>query len=233
VCALGRSSAKKARSLACERADSARKCNALHDDCNGRSTEGDGLCPTGKVCDLVAACENAAPQSFVAPRSVCSSHGVCVEKPARQSLPAGQVCRPVSASMGCTGSRVERPRVPCGGCIESVSGRDVRRRLRLRVGVCQSCECTRAAQVRSAARTLRRHRLRDAVVHGRRALQTRRLRCRLPRRHLPQGPKPAWPAPAPATQARQSATMTIQVGRRRSQYRAAGQRWLAQPRRHR
>jgi len=58
------------------------------DDCNGMVDEGDGLCPTGKVCDLGRCVPKCGTAEFrCATGSVCSSHGVCVRRPAPTSLP--------------------------------------------------------------------------------------------------------------------------------------------------
>ena len=70
------------------------QCNAIDDDCDGDTDEGDELCPVGKIC-VKGRCEPpCGTGEFRCPGDLVCVSGVCVpESCAEVECPSGSVCR--------------------------------------------------------------------------------------------------------------------------------------------
>ncbi len=108
---------------------SAERCDGLDDDCNGMVDDGDGLCPSPKVCDR-GVCVDPCFEGGCSAGQTCSSTGVCEDTAcAGMTCPAGQVCRGGSCVGACDGVMCPPP-LSCreGRCVDLCAGRPATRR---------------------------------------------------------------------------------------------------------
>jgi hypothetical protein len=132
---------------------SAEKCNALDDDCNGETDDGDDLCPKGEICVKGSCQPPCGTGEFRCGGNDVCVEGVCVEADcATKNCPDGSVCHAGKCVAAC--DDVVCPYgATCrnGVCVDVCEGvtcdpgyvceaRESADQTAL-VGVCSSCDC--------------------------------------------------------------------------------------------
>ncbi|HVJ17060.1 MAG TPA: DUF4114 domain-containing protein [Polyangiaceae bacterium] len=119
-------------------------CNALDDDCDGKTDEGEEICPEDNICDRGKCVPRCGTGEFrCLDIFVCSDKGACVD-PACEDVecPEGKICTAGKCTGGCEGvtcpygevCRLGRCMDPCDTitCDEGYS---------CELGVCVDCDC--------------------------------------------------------------------------------------------
>ncbi len=120
------------------------KCNAVDDDCNGQTDEGD-ICPTGLVCDKGTCVTNCQQGEFQCPSGlVCSANGHCVDPACKDvTCDAGKVCIGGTCKGACDGVVCPYQQVcRAGACVDPCAGVTCGSNQVCDTGICVNrCDC--------------------------------------------------------------------------------------------
>ncbi len=118
-------------------------CNALDDDCNGMTDDGD-LCEPDYVCDRGKCVPKCGTGEFrCSPELVCGKAGACVDPLCEDVVcPEGQICEAGKCIDGCAGVSCPYGTVcRIGTCVDPCASVQCDDGFSCHLGVCEDCDC--------------------------------------------------------------------------------------------